>query len=127
MEHCRLPPALSPAQRNDQASRGPSHTTRKASRGRHGDVTISQNSCQRNEQGTGILQHTTQSVRTILPSMDYGSYVAAWEQVALAGQGELNLDTWAGGRRYLSLATLCLTPAEAAQLRNVTVWFSRLV
>jgi glutathionylspermidine synthase len=66
-------------------------------------------------------------VRTVLPSTDYTSYVSAWDQVAQAGQGQLNVDTWAGGRRYLSLASVCLTPAEAAQLRDVTVRFSGLL
>ncbi len=66
-------------------------------------------------------------MRTVLPSTDYSSYVAAWERVAWAGYGQLNLDTWAGGRRYLSLAAICLTPAEALQLRDVTVRFSGLL
>jgi glutathionylspermidine synthase len=66
-------------------------------------------------------------VRTLLPSTDYAGYVAAWDRVARSGYAQLNLDTWAGGRRYLSLAAVCLTPAEAAQLRDVTVAFSALL
>jgi len=63
----------------------------------------------------------------VIPTTDYAGYVGAWEGVARAGLGQLNLDVWAGGRRYLSLAALCLTPAEAVQLRDVTVRFSGLL
>lgn len=66
-------------------------------------------------------------MRTLPPSTEYASYVAAWDQVARAGLGQLNLDTWAGGRRYLSLATVCLSPAEAAQLHDLTRHFSNLL
>jgi len=59
--------------------------------------------------------------------MDYGRYVREWNRVAHAGLRDLNLDTWAGGRRYLSLATLWLTASEARQLRNVTVQFAKLL
>ena len=37
------------------------------------------------------------------------------------------MDTWAGGRRYLSLAALCLTRREAVQLRQVTGRFAGLL
>ncbi len=66
-------------------------------------------------------------MRTVLPATDYPGYVEAWDNVARAGMGQLNLDAWAGGRRYLSLATVCLTPAEAAQLRQVTGRFAGLL
>jgi glutathionylspermidine synthase len=66
-------------------------------------------------------------MRTLIPTTDYDGYVAAWDGVARAGLGQLNLDAWAGGRRYLSLATLSLTPAEAAQLHEVTVRFAKLL
>jgi len=66
-------------------------------------------------------------VKTVLPTTDYDAYVAAWDRVAETGLRDLNLDTWAGGRRYLSLAAICLTAAEAAQLRDVTVRFSTLL
>jgi len=66
-------------------------------------------------------------MRTVIPSMDYGRYVQEWNRVAHAGLRDLNLDTWAGGRRYLSLATLCLTASEARQLREVTVQFAKLL
>jgi glutathionylspermidine synthase len=66
-------------------------------------------------------------MKTVLASTDYTRYVAAWERVARAGLGQLNLDAWAGGRRYLSLAALCLTQREAAQLRHVTERFAGLL
>jgi glutathionylspermidine synthase len=66
-------------------------------------------------------------VRTILPSLDYDRYVETWDRVARAGWRELNIDTWAAGRRYLSLAVLLLTPAEAAQLRQVASIFAGLL
>jgi glutathionylspermidine synthase len=66
-------------------------------------------------------------VRTVLPPIEYAAYAAAWDRVAQAGLSELNLDTWAGGRRYLSLATISLTRNEARQLRNVTVQFAKLL
>jgi glutathionylspermidine synthase len=66
-------------------------------------------------------------VRTVLPPIEYAAYTAAWDRVAQAGLSELNLDTWAGGRRYLSLATISLTRNEARQLRNVTVQFAKLL
>ncbi len=64
-------------------------------------------------------------MKTVLPqNTDYG---AAWDAVARAGIGQLNVDAWAGGRRYLSLATVALTPREAAQLRALTERFSHLL
>jgi glutathionylspermidine synthase len=59
--------------------------------------------------------------------MEYAGYIAAWNRVANAGLTDLNLDTWAGGRRYLSLAAISLTNDEARQLRYVTVQFSKLL
>jgi glutathionylspermidine synthase len=61
------------------------------------------------------------------PTTDYASYVAAWDHVARAGRKALNVDTWASGRRYLSLASVCLTLAELSQLRELTVCFTRLI
>jgi glutathionylspermidine synthase len=67
-------------------------------------------------------------VRTIAPSIDdYLRYTSAWDSVTRAGYRHWNVDTWAGGRRYLSLAAVALTPAESAQLREVTRTFSRLI
>jgi len=59
--------------------------------------------------------------------MEYGRYVAEWNRVANAGLSELNLDSCAGGRRYLSLAALSLTAGEARQLRDVTTRFAKLL
>src|SRR6266571_8794842 len=59
--------------------------------------------------------------------MEYAAYVGAWDRVAYAGLRDLNLDTWAGGRRYLSLAAVSLTGGEAKQLRDVTTQFSNLL
>src|SRR5262249_28768114 len=36
-------------------------------------------------------------------------------------------DTWSSGRRYLSLASVLLTPGEAAQLKRLTRQFSGLL
>ena len=63
----------------------------------------------------------------MLPPMVYGRYVAEWNRVANAGLRDLNLDAWAGGRRYLSLAAISLTAGEARQLRDVTTRFSKLL
>jgi glutathionylspermidine synthase len=65
-------------------------------------------------------------VKIVVPTTDYAEYVSAWDRVARAGRTDLNLDTWAAGRRYLSLATVCLTTAEAAELAKLTVEFTRL-
>ncbi len=66
-------------------------------------------------------------MRTLRGFASYAEYDTAWQQVAAAGLRHLNLDAWAGGRRYLSLATLSLTPAELHQLRSVALRFSRLL
>ncbi|HEX8969837.1 MAG TPA: glutathionylspermidine synthase family protein [Chloroflexota bacterium] len=66
-------------------------------------------------------------MRTVVPKLDYAGYTSAWDRVAEAGLSQLNLDTWAGGRRYPSLAAVVLSPAEAAQLRQVVVRFARLL
>jgi glutathionylspermidine synthase len=66
-------------------------------------------------------------VRVETPATDYANYVAAWDQVSRAGQKTLNLDTWAAGRRYLSLASVCLTQSELRQLRELTASFARLI
>jgi len=62
-----------------------------------------------------------------MPPLAYATYSDVWEQVAAAGRHDLNLDVWAAGWRYLSLTTLCLEAAEAAQLRQCTRAFSRLL
>ncbi|HEV7664775.1 MAG TPA: glutathionylspermidine synthase family protein [Chloroflexota bacterium] len=66
-------------------------------------------------------------MRSRLPSLDYGEYTTTWDRVAKAGLRELNIDAWAAGRRYLSLATLVLSSAEASQLRDVTTRFGGLL
>ena len=66
-------------------------------------------------------------MRTLRAFDSYADYDAAWRSVASAGLRDLNLDAWAGGRRYLSLATLGLTVDELAQLRAVTVRFNALL
>lgn len=66
-------------------------------------------------------------MRSVLSAGGYDAYVAAWDGVARAGLRHLNLDTWAAGRRYLSLASVVLSAAEAAQLRAMTVRFSALL
>jgi glutathionylspermidine synthase len=65
-------------------------------------------------------------VRTALPPLEYTTYDTQWQTVARAGMRHANLDVWAGGRRYLSLATLCLTPDQVQELREVTNGFGRL-
>jgi glutathionylspermidine synthase len=66
-------------------------------------------------------------VRTLIPTEDYVEYTRAWEQVARAGYRHFNVDTWASGRRYLSLTAVCLSRAEAEQLREVTRRFGPLM
>ncbi len=66
-------------------------------------------------------------MRSLIQTTDYQAYVSAWDGVARAGLKNLNLDTWAAGRRYLSLASVVLSSAEAAQLRTLTVGFTRLL
>lgn len=66
-------------------------------------------------------------MRTILPTLDYARYCDDWDEVAGAGYANYNVDTWAGGRRYLSLLAVALTAAEVVQLQDVTRRFSRLL
>lgn len=66
-------------------------------------------------------------MRTLLPTTDYVEYTRAWDNVAAAGTRQFNVDTWAAGHRYLSLAAVALTPAEANQLREVTRQFGPLL
>lgn len=66
-------------------------------------------------------------MKTVLPATDYASYCAMWDRVARAGLRHLNLDAWAAGRRYLSLAAVCLSATEARQLRQLTTRFARLI
>lgn len=66
-------------------------------------------------------------MRTRIGTTDYAAYTAAWDGVARAGLPQLNLDAWAAGRRYLSLTSLLLSAAEAAQLKRLTVSFSKLL
>jgi len=66
-------------------------------------------------------------VRSAICSTDYAAYVAAWDGAARAGLRQLNLDTWAAGRRYLSLTSVVLSAAEAAQLKAMTPRFSKLL
>lgn len=66
-------------------------------------------------------------MKAIVATQDYATYVQMWNGVARAGLREVNVDTWAAGRRYLSLTCVCLTADEVAQLRDVTVKFARLL
>jgi glutathionylspermidine synthase len=66
-------------------------------------------------------------VKTIRAFHSYADYDAAWQQVARAGLRDLNLDAWASGRRYLSLATLSLSQRELGQLRQLSERFARLL
>jgi glutathionylspermidine synthase len=66
-------------------------------------------------------------VRTVIPTEDYVEYTRAWERVASGGYRQYNVDTWASGRRYLSLTAVCLSRAEAEQLREVTRVFGPLM
>ena len=66
-------------------------------------------------------------MKTIVPTTDYAAYSATWDKIARAGLRQLNVDTWAAGRRYLSLTRVCLSADEARQLRDVTVLFTRLI
>jgi glutathionylspermidine synthase len=66
-------------------------------------------------------------VRTVIPTEDYVEYTRAWERVASGGYRHFNVDTWAAGRRYLSLAAVCLNHREAEQLREVTRRFGPLM
>ncbi|MBV8716465.1 MAG: glutathionylspermidine synthase family protein, partial [Chloroflexi bacterium] len=66
-------------------------------------------------------------MRTVLPTLDYARYAAQWDRVARAGYRHFNVDSWASGRRYLSLTTLCLTQREALQLGQVAERFGPLM
>ena len=66
-------------------------------------------------------------MRTVIPTDDYVEYTRAWEHVARGGYRHYNVDTWTSGRRYLSLAAVCLSRAEAEQLREVTRRFGPLM
>jgi glutathionylspermidine synthase len=66
-------------------------------------------------------------VRTVIPTTDYAEYAAQWDKVAFRGYRAFNVDTFAAGRRYLSLVGVVLTPPEVAQLRDVTERFCRLL
>lgn len=66
-------------------------------------------------------------MRTVTPASDYRAYTAAWDRVQRAGYRQFNLDTWAGGHRYLSMTALVLSASEIAQLKRVTSQFSSLV
>jgi glutathionylspermidine synthase len=66
-------------------------------------------------------------VRSVVPTTEYAAYTRAWDRVAAAGRRHFNVDTWAAGRRYLSLTAVALTEAETAQLIEVTNRFTRLL
>jgi glutathionylspermidine synthase len=66
-------------------------------------------------------------VKTLRCYDSYDAYDAAWQEVARAGYQQLNLDAWAGGRRYLSLATLEVSSSELSQLHAIAVRFGRLL
>lgn len=66
-------------------------------------------------------------MKTLIPTTDYADYTAAWDRVAGKGYRQFNVDTWAAGRRYLSLTALALTRREVKQLRRLTERFSRLL
>ncbi len=65
-------------------------------------------------------------MRAISPQGAYEGYASAWDAVARSGYRQYNVDTWANGRRYLSLTAVCLTAREVQQLRESTVRFSAL-
>ena len=64
-------------------------------------------------------------MRTVTPPLS--EYESIWDAVARVGLRHLNVDAWASGRRYLSLAALCLTRAEATQLQMLTERFTQLL
>ncbi|MBV9897276.1 MAG: glutathionylspermidine synthase family protein [Chloroflexi bacterium] len=66
-------------------------------------------------------------MKTLLPPLEYDQYTQEWDRVARAGFRHFNVDTWASGRRYLSLTTLCLTQQEALQLGQVAERFGPLM
>ena len=66
-------------------------------------------------------------MRTVIPALEYDRYCAEWNKVRRAGYAAYNVDTFADGRRYLSLVVLALTLEEIGQLRNITCHASRLL
>jgi glutathionylspermidine synthase len=66
-------------------------------------------------------------MRTLTPTGDYHEYATAWDAVTRAGGRHLNVDTWAGGHRYLSLTAVVLTASEVAQLQWLAPRFSSLL
>lgn len=66
-------------------------------------------------------------MKTLVPTGDYAEYTAQWERVAAGGYRHFNVDTWAAGRRYLSLTGVCLSAREAHQLRELTRQFGPLL
>ena len=66
-------------------------------------------------------------MRSLLFTDEYARYTEAWDDVATAGYRTYNVDTWAAGRRYLSLTALALSVNEVAQLSQLTERFSRLL
>ncbi len=66
-------------------------------------------------------------MKTVVPTTDYTAYTRARDHVARAGYRAFNVDSWAAGRRYLSLTALALSGPEVAQLGAVTDRFGALV
>ncbi|HTD76693.1 MAG TPA: glutathionylspermidine synthase family protein, partial [Chloroflexota bacterium] len=66
-------------------------------------------------------------MRTLTPTRDYHEYATTWDAVTRAGDRHLNVDTWAGGHRYLSLTAVVLTASEVAQLQWLARRFSSLL
>lgn len=66
-------------------------------------------------------------MKDLIPTGDYEAYVATWSRVARAGLRELNLDAWAAGRRYLSLACVALDADELDELGRLSERFARLI
>jgi glutathionylspermidine synthase len=66
-------------------------------------------------------------VRTVAPTLDYHKYAAAWDGISRAGDRHFNIDTWAGGHRYVSLTAVVLTATELAELKALVPRFSRLL
>ena len=66
-------------------------------------------------------------MRSVLAATDYATYIRAWERVAHAGYAHYNVDTWAAGRRYLSLTATVLSEPEVIQLQALTEKFAKLL
>jgi glutathionylspermidine synthase len=66
-------------------------------------------------------------VKTVRAFATYAEYDQAWQATAAAGLRHLNVDAWASGRRYPSLASICLSHTELDQLRRVAVRFDKLL